>query len=198
MPSSVRCSSASDRTPARKCAPAIPRLPEKCAPARRANIAMRISGSSGSSQRPVVRYSSMSGNEVHQDDDFQGEKNTELDERFPGAGNEIDDAARGFQNEKGEPEMAEDTERAAAAAAIDFELWLDFGFEDFEVRVDAAGGHAAEFAIDQRQIGKDRQAQGEQHRADCVRPEVDLHERPNFRRRRCSMRVIWPRSVSWS
>ena len=86
------------------------------------------------------------------------EKNPELDERFPGAGDEVNDAARGLQHEEGKPEMSEDTERPAAAAAIDFEFVLDFCFENFQVSVHAAGGHASEFAIDQSQIGKNRQA----------------------------------------
>ena len=140
------------------------------------------------------------GNEVHQDDDFEREENAELDERFPCAGNEINDAARGFENEKREPEVAEDAERAAAAAAIDFELGLDFVFKDFEVRVNAASSHAAEFAVDQREIRKNGQPEREQDGADGVGPEKEFHghERPNFRRRRFSTRVIWPLSVSWS
>ena len=39
-------------------------------------------------------------NEVHQDDDFQRQKDAELDERFPRAGNEVDDAASGLQHQK--------------------------------------------------------------------------------------------------
>src|SRR4029077_2698442 len=71
--------------------------------------------------------------EMHQDHDFQAQKDAKLDKRFPGARNEVDDAAGGFQDEKGEPEMPEDAESAAATPPIDFELCLDFGFSIFKV-----------------------------------------------------------------
>jgi hypothetical protein len=56
--------------------------------------------------------------------------------------------------------MAEDAECAATAAAIDVQLGLDFGFEYFQVFVDAAGGHATELAINERQVRKNGQAKG--------------------------------------
>jgi hypothetical protein len=54
--------------------------------------------------------------------------------------------------------VAQDTKRPASAAAIDVQFGLDFGFEYFEVFVDAAGGHAAEFSINQGEVGKNGQA----------------------------------------
>ena len=42
--------------------------------------------------------------------------------------------------------------------------------------MNAAGGHAAELAINQREVGENRQAQREQHRADRVSPEIELHD----------------------
>jgi len=58
--------------------------------------------------------------------------------------------------------MAEDAERAPTALAPDFQLRLDFCLEDVQVFVDAAGGHAAEFAVDQSEVGKDGQRQSHQ------------------------------------
>ncbi len=135
---------------------------------------------------------------MHQDDDFEREEYAELDKRFPCTGDEIDDASRGFEHEKREPEVAENAERAAAAAAVNFELRLDFVFKNVEMFMDSAGGHTAEFAVNQREIGKDGQPEREEDGADCIGPEIkfDRHWRPNFRRRRFSTRVIWPLSVS--
>jgi hypothetical protein len=50
--------------------------------------------------------------------------------------------------------MTQDTKCPATAATIDVQLRLDLSFEYFQVFVDAPGGHATEFAINQRQVGK--------------------------------------------
>ena len=97
---------------------------------------------------------------MHGNDDFQAKENDELPYRFPRFGNEMHDAARSFKNQERQPEMAQDTEGAAAAAAIDVQLGLDFGFEDFQVLVNAPGGHATEFAVNERKVGKNGQAKG--------------------------------------
>ena len=102
-------------------------------------------------------------------------------------GNEVNDAARRFQHDKRQPEMPEDTECAAAAAAIDFEFRLDFRFKNFQVFVDAPRGHAAEFAVDQRQVGKDRQAQRQnQQRAECRSTATSDFTQSQLRRSRSS------------
>jgi len=122
MPSSVRCSSvcsnscsemrARDSAPSRKIrAGTLTRWRrEPAAPEGGANVQW-------------CDRAAMFRNEVHQDDHFQREEDPEFQKRFPGSRNEIDDAARGFQNQEGEPEMPEDAESAPAAAAID----LSFG-----------------------------------------------------------------------
>jgi hypothetical protein len=58
--------------------------------------------------------------------------------------------------------MAENTKRAAAALPLDLQLRFDFRFKDFQMFVDAARGHAAQFAVDQRQVGKNGQRQSHQ------------------------------------
>jgi hypothetical protein len=70
------------------------------------------------------------------------------------------DTAGSFKDQEGQPEMAEDAKRPATTAAIDVQLALDFGFEYFQVLVDAAGSHAAEFTVNQREVGKNGQAKG--------------------------------------
>src|SRR6266853_2687867 len=135
---------------------------------------------------------------MHQNNNFQRQENSEFQKGFPRAGNEIHHTARGLQNQEREPEVPEDAKRAAAAAPIDLELGLDFGFENFQVFVNAPGGHTPKFAINQRQVGKYGQAERQQHCSDQVSPKEELHVSPSFRRNRASRRSICPRSVSWS
>ena len=98
-------------------------------------------------------------NEMHRENHFEHDENGNLHKRFPVAVNEIHHAARGFQHQKCQPEMAEDSKRAAAALPPDSQLRFDFRFENIQMFVDAAGGHAAEFAVDQSQVGKNGQRQ---------------------------------------
>src|ERR1700730_4457759 len=106
-------------------------------------------------------------------------------------------AARCFKDQEGQPEVAENAEGAAAAATIDVQLGFDFGFEDFEVFVDAAGGHATELTINQRQIGKNGQAKRQDGNAQYKKP-AESHAKPNRLRSFFSVRTISPWSASWS
>src|SRR6266436_2553617 len=135
---------------------------------------------------------------MHQNHDFQSQEDDEFQKRFPPPRHEIDHASRGFQYQECQPEVPDDAKRAAAAAPVDFELRLNFRFEDFQVFVDTPGGHAAKLAIDQREVGKYRQAQRQQHGAERVYQEKEVHVSLSLRRNRASTRSISPRSVSWS
>src|SRR4029077_7390286 len=97
-----------------------------------------------------------------------------------------------------QPEVPDDAKRAAAAAPVNFQFRFDFRFEDFKVFVDTPGGHTAKLAIDQRKVGKYRQAQRQQHGAERVHEEKETHVSPSLCRNRASTRSISPRSVSWS
>src|SRR6266404_2758248 len=130
---------------------------------------------------------------MHQDDDFERKENNEFKKRFPSAWNEVHHAARRLQNQKRQPEVPQDAKRASTAAPADFYLRLNFRFEDFQVFVDAPGRHASELAINQREVGKYRQAERQQHRRGRVGPEEVLHESPSFRRKRSSTLSISPR-----
>jgi len=112
------------------------------------------------------------GDKVHRNDDFEGDEDAQLDEGFPSARDEIKNAARGFENKKREPEVAEDTKCAARATAIDFQLGFDFGFKNVEMLVNGTSGHAAEFAINEREVGKDRQKERKENNADDVKPGI--------------------------
>src|SRR5260370_32678859 len=105
---------------------------------------------------------------MHGEDDFEHYKNAKLDERFPRSRDEIHHAARRLQHQKRQPEVPQDSESSPAAAAIDFQLWLDLRFEDFQVLMDAAGSHAAEFAVNQGQVGENGKVETYQHTAQSV------------------------------
>ena len=62
---------------------------------------------------------------------------------------------------------------SAARSTVHVETRLDFGFESFEVVVDAAGVDAAEFAEGAVEVGEDDEADGESEYADGV--EEDGH-----------------------
>jgi hypothetical protein len=66
--------------------------------------------------------------------------------------------------------MAEDAKRAAAALAPDFQFRFDFRFKNFQMLVDAARGHAAELAVNQSQVGKNRQGKAYQHDTQRIEP----------------------------
>src|SRR5216684_4393014 len=137
------------------------------------------------------------GNEVHGEDHFEHDEDRDLHKGFPGAMNEVHDAPRRFQYEKRKPEVAEDAERAPAALAPDFQLRFDFRLEDVQVFVNAPGGHAAKFAVDQSEVGKDGQRQSHQDDTQRVEPAPAHHANPNRLSSFRSMRSISPRSVSW-
>ena len=133
---------------------------------------------------------------MHRNHDFEDDEGGQFNHRFPRAGYKNYDAARGFENQKREPEMAENAERTAGAAAVRADFRFDFCFENIQVFVDAAGGHAAEFAVNQRKVGKYRQEQSQQHHAKRKEPGVTFHASPSLRRIFCSIRFICPWSVS--
>jgi hypothetical protein len=66
--------------------------------------------------------------------------------------------------------MAQNAEGAPAAAPVNFQLGLDLRFENVEMPVDAASGHAAQFAVDQRQVGKNRQRKSDKNDTECIEP----------------------------
>src|SRR5882762_6609516 len=107
---------------------------------------------------------------MHGDDDFEDQKNKELDKRFPGARNKVNHAARSLQHQERQQEMSEDAKRAPAAFPVDFEFWLDFRFKYFQMFVDPACGHAAQFAVNQSQVGKNRQGKTYQRNTQRVKP----------------------------
>src|SRR5262249_26260551 len=99
--------------------------------------------------------------------------------------------------------MPQDAERAAAALAVDVQPRLDFRFENVQVLVDSAGGHAPEFAVNQGQVRENRQAQRQKQGAGPIGPMAGCFDgnpqaSPGRWRRGASMRSIWPWSVSWS
>src|SRR5258708_31303447 len=96
---------------------------------------------------------------MHGKDHFEHHKNTKLDERFPRSRDEVHHAPSRLQHQKREPEVSEDSESPAAAPAIDFQLWLDLRFEDFQVLMHPAGGHAAAFAVNQSPVIQHRQGE---------------------------------------
>src|SRR5262249_42478658 len=122
----------------------------------------------------------------------------------PCPGHEIHHAACRLQHQKCQPEMPENPEGSPAALAVDVQLWLDLRFEYVQVLVDAPGCYPPELAIDQRQIGKDGQAQCQERDADPKRPSPHhsnaQHQdaSPSCCRNFCSLRFISPWSVSWS
>jgi len=67
---------------------------------------------------------------MHDDHNLEGNEDAEFNDGFPNSRNEVQNSARGFENQKCEPEMAENTESASSAAAIYFQLRFDFGFKD--------------------------------------------------------------------
>ena len=107
---------------------------------------------------------------MHREDHFQHDKNGDLNEGLPRAGNEVHHASRGLQHQKGQHEMSQDTKRPSAAAAIDSQFCFNFRFENIQVLVDAARAHAPQFAIDQSQIGKNGQGKPHQHDTQRVEP----------------------------
>jgi len=66
--------------------------------------------------------------------------------------------------------VPEDSECPPAAAAIDLQLWLDLRFKNFQMLVDAPRSHAAQFAVNQRQVGENGQGKSYQHDAEHVEP----------------------------
>ena len=110
---------------------------------------------------------------MHGENHFENDKHAKLDQRFPSARNEVHHPARRFQHQKRQPEMAEDAEGAAAATPVDFQLWFDFRFEDVQMFVNAAGGHAPQLAVNQCQVGENGQREAHQHDTE----EVFLQER---------------------
>ena len=100
---------------------------------------------------------------MHRKDHFEHDEDSDLHEGLPGASDEIHDPSRCLQHQERQPEMAEDAKRAAATLALDFQLRFDFRFEDFQMFVNAARGHTAEFAVDQSEVGKNRQRQSNQN-----------------------------------
>ena len=82
------------------------------------------------------------------------------------------------------------------------ETWLDKAEQyaaakkfDVEVLMNAAGSHAAQFAIDKREIGKNRQTECQDQNAADVGPKQHQAS-PNRPRSMASTRSISPRSVS--
>ena len=107
---------------------------------------------------------------MHGENHFENDKHAKLDQRFPSARNEVHHPARRFQHQKRQPEMAEDAEGAAAATPVDFQLWFDFRFEDVQMFVNAAGGHAPQLAVNQCQVGENGQREAHQHDTERVNP----------------------------
>ena len=133
---------------------------------------------------------------MHRDDDFEHKKDAELNERLPGTRNEVHHAARRLQHQESQPEVPDDPKRASAALAVDLEFWLDLRFKDFQMLVNAARRHAAQFAVNQGQVGENRQGKTDQHNAQGVEPTQVNHVSPSRFRSLRSTRSISPRSVS--
>src|SRR5215469_14500494 len=132
---------------------------------------------------------------MHGNHNFKAQENQKLQTRFPAIRHHVDNGSRGLQNHEGQPEMAQDAERPAAALSADSQLWLDFCFENFEMLMNTAGCHAAKLAVNEREIGKDRQTKRQHKNTANVCPEHHQAS-PNRRRSRPSTRSISPRSVS--
>jgi len=58
--------------------------------------------------------------------------------------------------------MPEDAKGAASALPLDFQLRFNFRFENLQMFVDAARGHAAQFSVDQSEVGKNGQRQSDE------------------------------------
>ena len=130
-------------------------------------------------------------NKMHDYDNFERDKYGEFDDRFPGSSKK-QNSARGFENQKCEPEMSEDAESASGATPIYFKFRFDFGFKDIEMLVNRAGGHAAKLAVNQSEVGKNGKKESEQNDADGVEPRVVHDSSPSLRRNLPSTLSIWP------
>ena len=88
--------------------------------------------------------------------------------------------------------MAQYAEGPPAAPPVDFQLRFDFRFEDFQVLMDAAGGHAAKFAVDQCHVGKNGQCNRHKHDTQRIQPAVIHRASPSRFRSFRSIRSISP------
>src|ERR1700722_11333207 len=120
------------------------------------------------------------GDELHGHENFGAEKDDHFDGGFPGAGDEKQNAAGGEGGDQDQPKTSEEAESESGAARLHMETWLDFGFESLEVTMNAAGVHAAEFAVDAIEVGKKNQADGEGQDADGVEENWHALEQSQF------------------
>src|ERR1700722_13026308 len=120
------------------------------------------------------------GNELHGDQNFSAEKDDHFNGGFPSARDEEQNPAGGEGGDQDEPKTSEQAEGQGGAARLHVETRLDFGFESFEVTVNAAGVYSAEFAVDAVEVGKKNQADGEGQDADGVEKNWHALEQPQF------------------
>ena len=115
---------------------------------------------------------------LHGHDDFGAQEENHLERSFPSPEREEDYRPSGDRCDQDEPEAREKTECQRSSTGLHMEPRSNFGFERFQMVVDAASGRAAQLAVHPVKVGEEQQNSRKKQNAGGVEKNGHARDAP--------------------